>query len=340
MSRARARLGTAVVALVAPLGLLAPQAGAPINSGPIVTTLVLFAGTPTGLLLSRDWGAAWQAVEAKGGSDSRALGSVHSILPLGPLVYVGADTGLLVSQDYGQTWQRRDVAGPVLAMVASRYPEADPTLFVGTPRGLLRSRDAGLHFDALPLADTPVTRIEWPGPALLVATGRGLLRSDDGGDTFGASGTGLPPGPVRAFAPSSLFAVDPTLFAAVGSEGVFYSADGGRSWRPSGLAGRRVTDLIWLGPYLYAVSDAGLFRSEDAGGTWSPFGEGLAGRSLRRLLFPSAPQSGGEALMATDDGVYRSFDGGQRWQAVGLGGHAVSCLATFPPPDLLPSKKR
>jgi len=325
---------------LAALALLAGRAAAQVNSGPIVTTLVLFAGTPAGLFLSRDWGARWDAVEVEGGSSTRAVGSVRSILPLGPLVFVGGDTGMLVSQDYGQTWQRRDVAGPVLTMTASRYPVADPTLFVGTSRGLLRTRDGAGHFDALPLTGTPVTRIEWPGPALLVATGRGVLRSDDGGDTFSEPGTGLPTGTVLALAPSSLFAVDPSLFASVGSEGVFYSADGGRSWKPSGMAGRTVTDLIWLGPYLYAVSDAGLFRSEDAGGTWRPFGEGLAGRRLSRLLFPSAPQSGGEAVVATDDGVYRSFDGGQLWQAVGLGGHAVHCIATFPPPELLSGKKR
>lgn len=337
--QARALIGLALLGSMWPL---APHVVAQLQSNPMVTTLVLFAGTPAGLFASRDWGDAWQPVKRLGanGEDPRQLGVVHAILPLGPLVYAGGDNGLLVSGDYGQTWQRLDVAGPVLAIMTSRYPEADATLFVGTSGGLLRSRDGGVRFEPLALTGTPVTRIEWPGPALLVATGRGLLRSNDSGETFEEAGVGLPPGVAHAFALSSFFAIDPTLFASVGSAGVSFSSDGGRTWRASGLAGRTVTDLIWLGPYLYAVSDAGLFRSEDAGRTWIPFGEGLTGRRLGRMLFPTAPQSGAEALVTTDDGVYRSFDGGQRWQPVGLRGQVVNCVATFPPPESLPRKKR
>jgi photosystem II stability/assembly factor-like uncharacterized protein len=339
------RNGRLVLVGLCVLGLpshLTQSAGAQVPSGPVVTTLVLFAGTPAGLFDSRDWGSVWRAVEpiSTTGADQRQPGAVHAILPLGPLVFVGDDLGLVVSEDYGQTWRRRDVAGPVLSIMASRYPVADPTLFVGTSNGLLRSRDAGVHFDPLSLQGTAVTRIEWPGPALVVATGRGVLRSDDGGETFEAPGAGLPGGEARAFALSSFFAADPAMFASVGSEGVLYSADGGRAWRPSGLAGGTVTDLVWLGPYVYAVSDAGLFRSEDAGRMWKPLGEGLEGRRLRRLLFPSAPQSGAEALVATDDGVYRSFDGGHHWQRVGLQGQVVNCVATFPPPAPLPRKRR
>jgi hypothetical protein len=102
--------------------------------------------------------------------------------------------------------------------------------------------------------------------------------------------------------------IDPTLFASVASGGVFYSADGGRAWRSSGLEERIASDLVWFGPYVYAVTDAGLFRSEDAGRTWAPLGEGLQGQRLRRLVFPTAPQSGAEALV-TPRRLFRSFDG-------------------------------
>jgi photosystem II stability/assembly factor-like uncharacterized protein len=343
MTSRQARLASVGLLLTAVWSLLlAPRALAYLQSGSMVTTLVLFAGTPAGLFASRDWGDVWQPVERPGakGEDPRQIGAVHAILPLGPLVYVGGDNGLMVSADHGQTWQRREVPGPVLAILAPRYPEADPTLFVGTPGGLLRSHDGGVRFEPTALAGTPVTRIEWPGPALFAATGRGLRRSDDSGDTFEEVGSGLPAGAANAFALSSFFAVDPTLFVSVGSEGVFYSADGGRSWRVSGLAGQAVTDLIWLGRSLYAVGNAGLFRSEDAGRTWASFGAGLAGRRLNRMLFPTAPQSGAQALVTTDDGVYRSFDGGLSWQPVGLKGQAVHCVATFPPPEGPPLKRR
>ena len=46
--------------LAAALGSLLPAAGAgAADSNPIVTTLALFAGTSSGLRLSRDWGLTW-----------------------------------------------------------------------------------------------------------------------------------------------------------------------------------------------------------------------------------------------------------------------------------------
>jgi photosystem II stability/assembly factor-like uncharacterized protein len=306
----------------------------------IITTLILFAGAPSGLYRSRDWGGSWQRVESRGGDDPQQVGAVEVILPVGPDVYVGGANGLAVSRDFGESWKRLELAGPIVSLLASRYPVADPTVFAGTSGGLQRSKDAGVRFEPLALSGTPVFRMEWPGPALLAATGRGVLRSDDSGDSWKEPGTGLPPGPARALALSAFFMVDPTLFASVGSAGVFYSADGGASWRPKGLAGHTVNDLVWFGPYVYAAAEEGLFRSDDAGATWGRLGEGLEGRRIRQLLFPAAPDSGAEALVATDDGVFRTFDGGHHWVRVGFQGEAVSRVATFPPPEWARPKSR
>ena len=167
------------------------------------------------------------------------------------------------------------------------------------------------------MRDTSVHRLEWPGPALVMATARGVLVSNDGAKSFTGPGTGLPAGEVRAMALSSFFAADPVLFAAVGAKGVYRSADGGATWKPSGLEGHTVPDLVWLGPFLYAAADRGLFRSEDAGRTWAPLGDGLTAWSRSRLMFPLAPDSGAEAFLATDQGVYRTGDGGMRWESAG-----------------------
>lgn len=320
--------------LVPVLGLIA--AASPLSaqlSGPVVTTLTIFAGTETGLWRSSDWGHRWQRVAgASGASDGVAIefGAVRSILALGPRVYVGAETGLFVSDDFGVTWTRGALTVPVSAVLPSRYPQSDPTVFAATSAGLLRSQDGGRTFAPTPVSDMRVHRVEWPGPALVVATARGVLVSKDGATTFAGPGTGLPPGEVRAMALSSFFIVDPVLFAAVGATGVYRSSDGGASWTASGLAGHSVTDLVWLGPFLYAASDRGLFRSEDAGRTWSPLGEGLKGAVPARLLFPLAPDSGAEAFLGTDHGVYRTADGGMRWESVGLKDEKVLCIGTFP----------
>jgi photosystem II stability/assembly factor-like uncharacterized protein len=316
------------------LFLLASPAHAQL-SGPVVTTLTIFAGTETGLWRSKDWGHRWQRVEgASGAQDGIAIafGPVRSILALGPRVYVGADAGLFISDDFGETWKRGALSVPVSAVLPSRYPQSDPTVFAATSAGLLRSGDGGQTFAATTVRDVWVHRLEWPGPALVLATARGVLVSNDGGKTFQGPGTGLPQGDVRAMALSSFFIVDPVLFAAVGATGVHRSADGGATWKASGLEGHSVTDLVWLGPFLYAASDRGFFRSEDAGRTWAPLGEGLKGVVPVRLLFPLAPDSGAEAFLGTTQGVYRTADGGMRWETAGLKDEKVLCIGTFPPP--------
>jgi photosystem II stability/assembly factor-like uncharacterized protein len=329
--------------LVLVLGLIA--CAAPLLaqlSGPVVTTLTIFAGTESGLWRSADWGYRWQRVAgASGALDGVPIefGAVRSILALGPRVYVGAETGLFVSDDFGATWTKGALGVPVSAVLPSRYPQSDPTVFAATSAGLLRSLDGGRTFAATPVRDTFVHRLEWPGPALVVATARGVLVSKDGAATFTGPGTGLPPGDVRAMALSSFFIVDPVLFAAVGATGVHRSSDGGATWTSSGLDGHTVTDLVWLGPFLYATSDRGLFRSEDAGRSWQPLGDLPAGVVPVRLLFPLAPESGAEIFMGTANGAYRTADGGMRWTSAGLAGEKVLCLGTFPPPVREQSQK-
>jgi photosystem II stability/assembly factor-like uncharacterized protein len=113
---------------------------------------------------------------------------------------------------------------------------------------------------------------------------------------------------------------------------VYRSSDGGRTWTAAGLAGEEVTDLAWLGPFLYAVTGNGVFRSEDMGRAWTPLKKGLAAAPMR-ILFPLMPTSGMEIFVATVRGVYRSPNGGQDWQLSGLAEQPVLCLATFPQPD-------
>ena len=212
------------------LGLIAAGSSSSQLSGPVVTTLTIFAGTETGLWRSTDWGYHWQRVEGTSAESLRDPGPVRSILALGPRVYVGAETGLFVSDDFGQTWKRGALTVPVSAVLPSRYPQADPTVFAGTSAGLLRSPDGGQTFGATAVRDTWVHRLEWPGPALVMATARGVLVSPDGAATVTGPGAGLPAGEVRAIALSSFFIVDPVLFAAVGATGVHRSADGGAHW--------------------------------------------------------------------------------------------------------------
>ena len=333
-------LGTLLLAGGSVLALgQAPARPGP-SAAPVVTTITIFAGGAEHLWRSRDWGGSWEAVQSAKG-EPVPTGAVRAIHPLGPRVYVGAERQLFASDDFGETWTAvRGVPGLVLGVLPSRYPQADPTIFVGTTEGLLKSPDAGRSFDPPALAGIPVSRLEWPGPALIVATGRGVMVSMDGGASFTGPGTGLPGGDVLAIALSAFFAADPVIFAGTVADGVFRSRDGGKTWSQMGLDGTRVSDLVWLGPFLYAATRAGVQRSEDMGHTWVTLADGLEGHPVNRLLFPLAPASGAEVFAATDQGVWRSPDGGLHWQRAGLSGQLVLSLGTFPAPSPMRGKKR
>jgi hypothetical protein len=307
--------------------------------GPVVTTLTLFAGTSEGLWRSGDWGSTWERVRGRtSGVSLDALGGVRAIVPRGPQVWAAGDGGLFVSEDFGEAWAPLSVTKGIRSLLLSRWPAADPTVFVATAAGLLRSRDAGLTYSPTSLAGTAIHRLEWPGPALVVACDRGLLITTDEGGGFEGPGAGLPPGPVVALAPSSYFARDPVLFVAPASGGVFRSGDGGKTYRSAGLEGERVFDLVWLGPFLYAAGETGFYRKDGVDGIWTRLAAS-PGRP-HRLMFPLAPAAGLEAFLATDRGIFRTTDAGEHWQPSGLPGQDVLEIATFPAPEPVNRRRR
>jgi len=314
------------------------------KDGATISSLTLFAGTATGLWRSNDWGTTWLRVKGKGAGESlEAIGAVTCIAPLGPQVYVGAASGIYLSLDFGDTWRRVSEQSGCTVLMPSRFPLADPTLFVATRAGLLRSglerfekpEDSARLFGPTALKDAEVNDLAWPGPALIAATSRGVQISSDAGEHFEAMRGALPQGSVTALAASSYYATDPALFVAVGTSGVFRSADGGERWSSAGLAGNVIHQLVWLGPLLYAATEAGLSRSDDLGASWAPLNKGLEKRPGFRLLFPLAPESGAEAFLGTDRGLFWTGDGGQNWTPSGLAlrEEAVLALGTFPAPD-------
>src|SRR5207247_5235887 len=93
----------------------------------VVTSLTLFAGAPSGLWRTRDWGRTWERVEgALPARRLEGLGAARAIVPLGPQVWVGGDGGLFVSTDFGETWELRSATSGIVSLLFSRWPQSDP----------------------------------------------------------------------------------------------------------------------------------------------------------------------------------------------------------------------
>ena len=118
------------------------------------------------------------------------------------------------------------------------------------------------------------------------------------------------------------------LFAAVwfreagAGGGVFRSADGGRTWQPSGLEGEAVRALEFAARRantLVAGTRSGVFRSEDSGRTWeriSPAGDPELRNVDSVAMDPANPQI---IYAGTYHLPWKTTDGGKSWHSISVG---------------------
>jgi photosystem II stability/assembly factor-like uncharacterized protein len=171
---------------------------------------------------SRDAGATWRTPWE--GLDLSTELMALAWVPADPPLLVAAGTEQLYRRVGDEPWQ---AIAPLLAGQTVFTLVADPVqpshLLVGATRGVYRSTDAGLTWEA------------W-GRGLEEVTVTALL---------------VVPGRTR------------TLLAGTKYHGLFRSDDGGRTWRPLGLEGRSIVRLLITTDHrhLLAATDDGLWRA-------------------------------------------------------------------------------
>jgi photosystem II stability/assembly factor-like uncharacterized protein len=141
-----------------------------------------------------------------------------------------------------------------------------------------------------------------------------------------------PTGPAGGPIPAVLIDTDAanapaTVYVGTLGSGVFRTTDGGETWMPRRLAGRRIRALVRdPGPpaTIYAgvensadAASGGVFKSQDGGGTWAPLDAGLTNKRVLSLVLD------GSTLYAGMDGGGVFKWNGATWTPVSSAGNGV-----------------
>ncbi|MGY1858534.1 F510_1955 family glycosylhydrolase [Modestobacter sp. SYSU DS0290] len=173
---------------------------------------------PVGLIESTDGGRSWQVLSRSGQSDFHALTA-------GDGGVLGWD-GTLVRSTDGRAWEQLAIPEEPAALAAA---PAGSTVLATTRRGLLRSADGGVTWTDV--AGAPLLQVvDWAEDSTTVVgidpAGTVWLSTDAGGTWEQGALLGSPPDAVTVSTADG----SPSRVAAMTAEGLWSSADGGRSF--------------------------------------------------------------------------------------------------------------
>ena len=269
-----------------------------------VSALALDPGSP---------GTAYAAIDGRGivkrvdgtwrdVSTGLTAPGVHALAvdPQNPAtLFAATDEGVFKSTNGGGVWRGLGtVTEPAVAAVAVD-PRTSATVYALTiNEGLIQFDGTGTIYESRVFKTTDGGRI-WPRGVQVQAVP--------------ASGTS----PRRTIGREAPLAVDPlnpdVLYA--GGPGLAKSIDGGRTWRPAGIARRPVRALA-VDPeqagVVYAGTDAGLLKSTDGGASWQRLHGAIDGQRVEALAIDPADRQ--TVLAGTGTGVFWSVDGGDHWR--------------------------
>jgi photosystem II stability/assembly factor-like uncharacterized protein len=304
----------------------------------------LYLGAPgDGLFRSTDRGETWRGVSK--GLPGRRI-NVLAVDPRNSRMVYAAGYGLYRSKDGASSWQPSGLSQVYFGALAID-PLRPSRIYAGGRGGVYRSADGGhrwrastnplLKIGVTALAVDPVapsTVYAIAGNAWLGPKPWRLVKSSDGGKSWRAPKPGLSGKFVFSIA------LDPqdsrTLYAGtwpalrdrrlVGG-GVFKSTNGGRTWKPAGLAKRYVSALA-VDPQapttVYAVAQE-IFKSTNGGRTWRKSGRGIGRFWTGSLAIdPRSPTTLYASVCLSSacfegPGVFRSTNGGKTWRSMNQG---------------------
>jgi photosystem II stability/assembly factor-like uncharacterized protein len=292
----------------------------------------LLLGTDQGVFLRNTGDPQWARRDA-GLPDEKA---VRAFAAIGRDFFIGQELGVYHSSDRGGNWETAN-AGISAKTIFKLFGDED-RLLAATNTGISVSPDkgetwlttkvAGAHFEDDISCMTSIGSVLIAGMTATSGSSAGIYRSTDGGETWGKTLDGRSPtDAVFGLPVLSLVRMDGTLFAGTGHEGLFASADSGKSWNTldSALSEQVILSLVTDGEKLYAGTQEGVFKSADKGAHWIKASTGLPAIVYYNTLAVSGPNlytaiycprcPSGDGFF----GLYRSRDEGMSWQSIRKG---------------------
>jgi len=297
----------------------AGPAGGFVNTLALVpnTPGMIYAGSDSGVYLTRDDGARWSAVSQ--GLPANPLITALVVLRAPNVVLAGTHNGIYRTSDAGATWTSVDPRQSHQIIHAFLLDPATPQrIYAATANTVLRSDNAGDTWNDVG-ADLKSTRV-WSlafsldGQTLYAVTDTGIYASRDRGERWQFISEGLPGG-VR---PQSIVVTTRGLLVGT-SQGIYQSPDG-KSWNALGgsLAqafARPVVNDPQQPDRVFVVLPQGIARTTDGGMRWSLLPNPLRDLPIRSLALADKHT----IYVGTARGVLKSSDDGATWQILNTG---------------------
>ena len=291
---------------------------------------MLYAGSNSGVYLTRDDGARWSLV-AKGLPDDPNITAL-AVSRDPNVVLAGTLSGIYRTRDAGANWTTADprLTNQIINAFLSD-PQNSNLIYAATDATILRSDNGGDTWSDVG-ADLKSVRV-WAlaftadGMTLYAATDAGIYASRDRGAHWQASSDGLPDGA----RPQSII-VTAHGFLAGTAQGTYRSRDG-KSWSViGGSLSSAFTRPMINEPNqpdrVFVVVPQGIAKTTDGGATWN-----LLPNPLREFPILSLLLGDKNVIYAgTARGVLKSSDEGATWQMLSMGFISTSVQQLLMPP--------
>jgi photosystem II stability/assembly factor-like uncharacterized protein len=307
---------------------------------------------PDGIFLSNDSGKNW--VSKNKGVNAEYMWGVA--INSKQAVFGITEYGLWGTTDNGDNWDHKPEYGEDYN--PSIFIDKKDYIFIGTNKGLFRSKDDGQTLDRIiihipdttindSLKANAINQVGDDGHGKLFCASNvdsiGFLYSMDEGDHW----VKIPKLPqqtqqIRAFAIAS----QDTILATAGISGsgnYYLSIDDGLSWKLLTDNSNVLASQLLIHPngaYLARVLGSGIYISTDGAQNWGRIFPPADQSGLFKAYFYMMIDHAGNIIVCTDSGVYRSKPGSfSQWYSVSEGlsandvpGHFISCVGVVENP--------